>query len=191
MFETRLIVADASKTYHQQLIDILQRSGYLVVAEPSDTRSVLQAALKREPDAIIIDDNLPGGSLTLAREIKDLHLAPVIIVTSYSDKDMVDIARAAGVYGMIVKPLHETGVLPVIEVALNLFHQISTLEGEVKSIKKELENRKLVERAKGLLMETRGMTEREAFRYLQRLSMNKSVPVTKIAKSIIVALHKQ
>lgn len=190
MLGTRLIIADADKAMHQQLMDISQRSGYLVIAEPNDARSALQAALKLEPDAIIIDDDLPGGSLTLAREIKDHRLAPALIVTSYSDRDMSEIARAAGVYGMIVKPLQEAGVLPAIEVALNFFNRIATLESEIKNIKKDLENRKIVERAKGLLMEAHGMTEKEAFRYLQRRSMDKCVPITKIAKNIIVNLHK-
>jgi len=190
MLGTRLIVADADIALHQQLIDILQRSGYLVVAEPNEARSALQAALKLEPDVIIIDDDLPGGSLTLAREIKDHRLAPTLIATSYSDRDMAEIARAAGVYGMIVKPLQEAGVLPAIEVALNFFNQIATLEGEIKNIKKDLENRKIVERAKGLLMEAHGMTEKEAFRHLQRRSMDKCVPITKIAKNVIVTLQK-
>jgi len=190
MHGTRLIVADADKTLHQQLTDILQRSGYLVIAEPNDARSALQAALKREPDVVIIDDNLPGGSLTLAREINDHRLAPVLIVTSYSDRDMSEIARTTGVYGMIVKPLQEEGVLPAIETALSFFSRIAAMESEIKNLKKDLENRKIVERAKGLLMEAHGMSEKEAFRYLQRRSMDKCVPVTKIAKNIIIALQK-
>lgn len=190
MLGTRLIVADADKCFHQQLIDILSRSGYLVVAEPNDARSALQVSLQIEPDVIIVDDNLPGGSLSLAREIKEHHLAPVLIATSYSEKDMVEIARTPGVFGIIVKPLHETAVLPAIEVALNSFNNVSTLEGEIKRIKKELENRKLVERAKGLLMDVHGMSEKEAFRFLQRKSMDKCLPITKVAKNVIVRLQK-
>lgn len=190
MFGTRLIVAGADKSYHQQLIDILQRSGYLILAETVDARSTLQASLQMEPDSIIIDDNLPGGSLSLAGEIMEHRLAPVLVVTSYSEKDMTEIARTPGVYGIITKPLHETGILPAIEVALNLFKNATTLEGEIKNVKTELANRKLVERAKGLLMDVRGMSESEAFRYLQRKSMDMCLPVTKVAKKIIVALQK-
>lgn len=190
MHGTRVILADDNIGFHQQLIDILSRSGYLVVAEPDDARSALQACLKIEPDVVIVDDNLPGGSLSLARELKEHRLSPVIVATSYAEKDMMEIARAPGVYGIIVKPLHETGVLPAIEVALNCFNRVTALESEIKKVKQELENRKLVERAKGLLMEVHGMSEKEAFRYLQRRSMDNCLPITKVAKNIIVRLQK-
>jgi len=191
MLGTRLIVADDDKIFHQQLIDILQRSGYLVVAEPKDARSTLHVSMQIDPDAIIVDDNLPGGSLTLAGQIKEHHLAPVLIATSYSEKDIIEIARTPGVYGIIVKPLHETGILPVIETALNSFQNMLALEGQIKKLKKELESRKLVERAKGILMDVYGMSEKEAFRYLQRRSMDKCLPITRVAKNIIVNAQKK
>jgi response regulator NasT len=191
MFGTRVMVANADSSFHSQLIEILKRSGYLVVAECTDAKTALQTALKIEPDVIIVDDNLPGGSLTLARDIKEHGFAPVLVVTSYSEKDMSEIARVPGVLGIIVKPLHETGILPAIEVAINTFHMITSLEGEVKKVKRDLETRKLVERAKGLLMEKSGMSEKEAFRYLQKLSMDKCLPITKVAKSVIVKMQNK
>ena len=130
---TRVLVANAEKSYHNQLIEILQRSSYLVVAEQNEAKGALQAALQIDPDVIIIDDNLPGGSLSLARDIYDHHIAPVLIATSYSEEDMMEIAKAAGVFGMILKPIHETGILPAIETAINTFNNVKTLEEKLKS----------------------------------------------------------
>ena len=186
---TRVLVANAEKSYHNQLIEILKRSSYLVVAEQTEAKGALQAALKIDPDVIIIDDNLPGGSLSLARDIYDHHLAPVLIATSYSEEDMIEIAKAAGVFGMILKPIHETGVLPVIETAISTFSNIRLFESEIKRLKQEIEQRKLVERAKGLLMDKKGVSEGEAFRYLQKVSMDKCVPITKVAKNVIARLQ--
>lgn len=190
MLGTRVMLADADKSLHQQLMEILHRSGYLVVAEPSDSKMSLQFALKYEPDVIIVDDNLPGGSLTLAGYVKEHHLAPVVVVTSYSEKDIMDIARVPGVYGIIIKPVHESSVLPVVEVAISNFNHTAELDREIKKVKKELEDRKLLERAKGMLMDYRGMSEKEAFRYMQKISMDKCVPITKVAEKVIVKLKK-
>lgn len=186
---TRVLVANAEKSYHHQLVEILKRSSYLVIAEPAEAKSALQAALQIDPDVIIIDDNLPGGSLILARDIYDHNIAPVLIATSYSEEDMVEIARAAGVFGMILKPIHETSVLPAIETAINTFNNIKSLEREIKRLNKEIEQRKLVERAKGLLMDKKGLSESEAFRYLQKVSMDKCVPITRVAKNVIAKLQ--
>ncbi|WP_027365368.1 ANTAR domain-containing response regulator [Desulfotruncus alcoholivorax] len=186
---TRVLVANAEKSYHNQLIDILKRSGYLVIAEQNESKGALQAALKIEPDVIIIDDNLPGGSLSLARDIYDHNIAPVLIATTYSEKDMIEIAKAAGVFGMLLKPIHETSILPAIETAINIFNNIKSLERDIKKLKQEIEQRKLVERAKGLLMDKKGFSEGEAFRYLQKVSMDKCVPISKVAKNIIAKLQ--
>ncbi|SFF98519.1 response regulator receiver and ANTAR domain protein [Desulfotomaculum arcticum] len=186
---TRVLVANAEKSYHNQLIEILQRSSYLVVAEQNEAKGALQAALQIDPDVIIIDDNLPGGSLSLARDIYDHHIAPVLIATSYSEEDMMEIAKAAGVFGMILKPIHETGILPAIETAINTFNNVKTLEREIKKLKHEIEQRKLLERAKGLLMDKKGFSEGEAFRYLQKASMDKCIPITKVAKNVIAKLQ--
>ncbi|SFR07347.1 ANTAR domain-containing response regulator [Desulfoscipio geothermicus] len=191
MLGTRIMLANADKVLHQQLMEILQRSGYVVVAEPADAKAALQEALKYEPDVIVVDDNLPGGSLMFAGYIREHNLAPVVLITSYSEKDMMEISRVPGIFGIITKPVHESYVLPVVEVAINAFNNILSLEREIKKYKQELENRKLLERAKGLLMDRRSMSESEAFRYMQKISMDKCIPITKVAKNIIVKLQKQ
>ncbi len=187
----RVMVAVADKGFQQQLFDVLKRAGYLVVAGYSDAKTALQAALQIEPDIIIVDDNLPGGSLMLVRDIYEHGLAPVLLATDYAEQDMLHMAKVPGIFGILVKPLQETAVLPAIEVAVHTFNRIKSLEAEIKRLKKELENRKLVERAKGLLMDTYGMTEKEAFRFMQKKSMDKCVPLNKIAKNVIIKLQKK
>lgn len=191
MYRARVIIADKEKDFRHNLKEILRYNGYLVVGEAEEAQGLLQQAFQLSPDLIIIARDLPGNEGMYAVGIIEEHrLAPVVIV-GFPGEDMMEVARLPGVYGVLTKPLQEEMVVPVLEMATAFFERMTRLEKEAKTLRRTLEERRLVERAKSLLVEKRGMTEKEAHRYLQKLSMDRCVPVGRVAKEIILKLGKE
>ena len=188
MDRTRVIIADDESIIRMDLREMLTNLDYLVVGEVGDGRSAVNLARELKPDVVIMDIKMPDmDGIEAARVLTEEHIAPVILLTAYSQKDLVERAKVAGVVGYMVKPFREADLGPAIEVALARFKEFETLHNEVDDLQLALETRKLVDRAKGILMDSQGLTESDAFRKIQKMSMNTRKPMKEVAEAIILA----
>lgn len=188
MERTRIIIADDESIVRTDLREMLTSLGYLVVGEVGDGQSAVHLARELKPDVVLMDIKMPDmDGIQAAKILTEEQIAPVILLTAYGQKELVDQAKEAGVVGYLVKPFRETDLLPAIEVALSRFSEFKVVSQEVEDLQNALETRKLVERAKGILMDTQGMDEQEAFRKIQKMSMNTRKPMKEVADAIILA----
>lgn len=192
MFGTRIVIADADAGYRKKLKEVLVQAGYLVTAEAGNGRSALKAVFQTEPDVVIMDLKLPGAQgLELARIIEEHRISPVILLTESYEQQLLENARPSWVFACLVKPVSDAQLFSAVEITLANFRRFTRLEEENKQLKKALNERKLVERAKGLVMEVKGLTEKEAYKYLQRLSMDNCIPISSIARQVIEDFSKK
>ena len=190
MERTRVIIADDESIIRMDLREMLTNLNYLVVGEVGDARSAVNLARELKPDLVIMDIRFEGDDfdgIDAAKTLTEEKLAPVLLLTAYSQRDLVERAKVAGVTGYIVKPFRESDLAAAIEVALARFSEFRALEKEVGDLKLALETRKLVDRAKGILMDVQGLNEAEAFRRIQKMSMNTRKPMKEVAEAIILA----
>lgn len=188
MERTRVIIADDESLIRADLREMLTTLGYLVVGEVGDGQSAVNLARELKPDVVMMDIKMPNmDGIDAARILTQEKIAPVVLLTAYSQRDLVDRAREAGVVGYMVKPFREQEISPAIEIALARFQEFRELQKEVGDLKETLETRKIVDRAKGVLMDTQHLTEAEAFRKIQKMSMNTRKPMKEIAEAIILA----
>jgi len=188
MDRKRILIADDESIIRLDLREMLTHLGYLVVGEANDGQSVIHMARELKPDLVIMDIRMPDlDGIEAARILTEEKVAPVILLTAYSQKELVEQAKEAGVVGYLVKPFKETDLSPAIEVAIARFAEFRTLHKEVDDLQLALETRKLVDRAKGILMDTKNMTEAEAFRAIQTMSMNNRRPMKEVAEALIMA----
>lgn len=192
MAKTRVIVADDESVIRLDLKEMLSSLGYLVVGEAGDGTSAVNLARQLKPDIVVMDIKMPGiDGIEAAAALTRERVCPVLLLTAYSDKDLVERAKEAGVAAYLVKPFRESDLSPAIEVALSRFQEFKALEREIADLKDTLETRKLVDRAKGILMDTQGLSEQEAFRRIQKMSMDKRLPMKEVAQAIILAQEAQ
>jgi len=185
---TRIVVADDESIIRMDLREMLTNLGYLVVGEAGDGQSTINLTWELRPDIVIMDIKMPDmDGIEAARILTQERLAPVLLLSAYSQQDLVQRAQEAGVASYLVKPFRESNLAPAIEVALARFNEFRTLEKEIDDLKETLETRKAVERAKGILMEMQNMNEAEAFRRIQKMSMNNRKPMKAVAEAIILA----
>ena len=188
MERTRVIVADDESVMRTDLREMLTHLGYLVVGEVGDGQSAVNLARELKPDVVIMDIKMPNmDGIEAAKMLTEEKVAPVLLLTAYSQRDLVDRAKEAGVVGYLVKPFREQEIVPAIDIALARFQEFRELEKEVGNLRETLETRKLVDRAKGILMDQQTLTEAEAFRKIQKMSMNTRKPMKEIAEAIILA----
>jgi len=185
---TRVIIADDESIIRMDLREMLTNLGYLVVGEVGDGRSAVNLARELKPDIVIMDIKMPDmDGIEAAQLLTEERVSPVLLLTAFSQRELVDRAAEAGVAGYIVKPFRESDLGPAIEVALARFAEFRTLEQEVGNLQEALETRKVVDRAKGILMDSQGLKEAEAFRKIQKMSMNTRRPMKEVAEAIILA----
>ena len=183
----RILIADDESIIRLDLKKILESMGHRVVAEASDGRSAVEQARKGELDLAILDIKMPEmDGLDAAKILTQGKICPVLLLTAYSQQDLIDRAKEAGVFGYLVKPFKEADLLPAIEIAISRYKEMMALEKELGSVQDALETRKLVDRAKGILMDKRGMKETEAFRWIQLQSMNTRKSMREIAEAVIL-----
>lgn len=188
MERTRVIIADDEAIIRMDLREMLTNLGYLVVGEVGDGTSAVNLARELRPDIVIMDIRMPDmDGIDAARLLTQERIAPALLLTAYSQSELVERAKEAGVVGYIVKPVRESDLAPAIEVAMARFNELRALEREVGDLKDALETRKLVDRAKGILMDSQGLTESQAFRRIQTMSMNTRKAMKQVAEAIILA----
>jgi two-component system, response regulator PdtaR len=188
MAQTRLVIADDESLIRMNLKETLVGLGYLVVGEAGDGVSAINLARELRPDLVVMDIKMPKlDGIQAAEILTQERIAPVLLLTAYSDRDLVERAKEAGVVAYLVKPFREADLLPALEVALARFNELRALDKALGDLKESLETRKVVERAKGLLMEQQGLSEAEAFRKIQQLSMNTRKPMKEIAQALLLA----
>ncbi len=188
MERTRVIIADDESLIRMDLREMLTNLGYLVVGEAGDGRSAVNLARELRPDIVVMDVKMPDmDGIEAARVLTEERLAPVLLLSAYSQQELVQRARQAGVAGYLVKPFRESDLTPAIEVVLARFSEFRAMEREVASLTDALETRKLVDRAKGILMDTQGLNENDAFRRIQKMSMNNRKSMRSVAEAIILA----
>lgn len=186
---SRVVIAHSDANFRRKIKDILRHAGYTLVREAGEGKSALQIVFQTEPDLVILEDKIPGSEgMDIAEIIGEHQVAPVVLVVEINQRSTEEFARKTGVYGLLTKPLPETNLLPVLETALVNFERVARLQKEVKNLRKQLETRKLVEQAKGLLIEKRGFSEPEAYKYLQKISMDRCLSMAKVARQIVLAL---
>jgi len=183
-----VIIADDESLIRMDLREMLTNLGYLVIGEVGDGRSAVNLARELRPDVVVMDIKMPDmDGIDAAKALTEERISPVLLLTAYSQQELIERAKDAGVVGYIVKPFRESDLAPAIEVAVARFAEFRALEKEVGDLKLALETRKLVDRAKGILMDSQGITEADAFRKIQKMSMNTRKPMKEVAEAIILA----
>lgn len=184
----RVLIADDDPIIRLDLKQMLENMGYEIAAEAGDGQQAVELARESQPDICILDVKMPVmDGIEAVHIISDEGIAPAILLTAYSDKELVDRAKAAGVFAYLVKPFKPSDLRPAIEVARSRYEQHLALNKEVVSLSDRLEARKLVDRAKGILMAQHGINEAEAYRRIQQQSMNHRKTMKEVAEAVIMA----
>lgn len=184
----RVVIADDESLIRLDLKEMLQRMGHTVIGEAGDGRRAVELAARLRPDLVILDIRMPElDGIDAAKEIAMARLAPVLLLTAYSQRDLVERAMSAGVFAYVVKPFTEASLLPAIGVAIARFREFREISEQTASLQEALETRKAVDRAKGILMDRYRLSESEAFRRIQQQSMRSRRPMREIAEAILIA----
>src|SRR5699024_2478266 len=188
----RVLVAEDEALIRLDLVEMLREVGYELAGEAADGQRAVDLAAELEPDLVIMDVKMPrGDGIDAASEIASRRIAPVVILTAFSQRELVERARDAGAMAYLVKPFSKTDLAPAIEMATSRYAELAALETEVSSLQERLETRKLVEQAKGLLQSRHGMSESEAFRWVQKNSMDRRLTMRKVAETVVETLGGQ
>ena len=186
--QTSVVIADDDPIIRMDLREMLAGMGYNVTGEAGDGRAAIDLARKGTPDLVIMDIRMPElDGIEAARILTTEKIAPVLLLTAYSEPDLVQRAAQAGVIGYLVKPFREAQLGPAIEVTLARFREFEQMHKELGDIKEALEARKVVERAKGILMSRSGLSEPEAFRRIQKHSMDTRKTMREVAEAIVLS----
>ncbi len=183
----RVLIAEDEAIIRMDLREMLEEEGHEVVGEARDGAEAIRLARELRPDVVFMDIKMPGtDGLEAARALCDARVAPVVMVTAFSQASYVEEACAAGAMGYLVKPFAKHDVLPAMQIAVARFAEARALEEEAADLEERLETRKLLDRAKGVLM-ARGLSEPEAFRRLQKLAMDRRLPLKEVAQAVLLA----
>ncbi len=182
----RVVIAEDEALIRLDLKEMLEEEGYSVVAEVGDGESAVEGVTSLRPDLAILDIKMPVlDGISAAERIAAERLAPVVILTAFSQRELVERARDAGAMAYLVKPFTKADLVPAIEMAVSRFAEIRALDKEVDNLRERLEIRKLLDRAKGLLQTEHGLTEPAAFRWIQKTSMDRRMTMKAVAEAVI------
>lgn len=184
----RLVVADNESIIRLDLREMLEDAGHEVVGEAINGRKAVELTRMHRPDLVIMDIKMPEmDGITAARKISEEKIAPVLLLTAFSQPEIVEKAKDSGVLGYLVKPVRESNLFPAIEIALSRWEEMQGMEEELGKLKDSLETRKTVDRAKGILMAAHKLSEQEAYRRIQRYAMTKRLSIKEVAEAIVRA----
>lgn len=188
----RVLVAEDESLIRMDLVEMLREEGYDVVGEAGDGAAAVEQAEQLKPDLVVMDVKMPVlDGISAAKKIVEKRIAPVLILTAFSQRDLVERARDAGAMAYVVKPFTKSDLVPAIEMALSRHEEISQLEHEVADLTERLETRKLVDRAKGVLQTKFGLSEPDAFRWIQKAAMDKRTTMREVAQVVIAETTAQ
>lgn len=186
------VVAEDESLIRMDIVETLTEAGYEVVAAVGDGESAVAKARELRPDIVVMDVKMPQvDGVTAAERIGEDNLAPVVMLTAFSQAELVERARDAGAMAYVVKPFTPADLLPAIEIAISRYQQITQLESEIADLGERFETRKRVDRAKGLLQTNMGLSEPEAFRWIQKTSMDRRLTMREVADAVIDQLGGQ
>jgi response regulator NasT len=182
----RVVIAEDEAIVRLDLKETLEEEGYDVVGETGRGDEAVDLVNELHPDLAILDIKMPGkDGLEAAREIAGPRKAAVLILTAFSQRDLIEQARDAGALAYLVKPFQKSELLPAVEVALGRFKEMQALDDEVESLQAQLETRRLVDRAKGVLMDKHGLSESDSFGFIQKTAMNERRPMRSVADEVV------
>ncbi len=181
---TRILVAEDETLIRMDLVEMLTEAGYEVIAQATNGEEAISLANEHKPDLAILDVQMPVLDGISAAE-KIIAIAPVLMLTAFSQRELVDRARDAGVMAYVVKPFKISDLVPAIEIAISRHTQMRSLADEVADLHDRLETRKVIDRAKGILMKALNLTEPEAFSWIQRAAMDRRITMKEVAEAVI------
>jgi response regulator NasT len=182
----RVLIAEDEALIRLDLKEMLEEEGYSVVGEAADGQQAVDLAVSLRPDLVILDVKMPVlDGISAAEQVAAEQIAPVVILTAFSQRELVERARDAGAMAYLVKPFTKADLVPAIEIAVSRFQEVAALTGEVGTLKERLEVRKLLDRAKGKLQTEQGMSEPDAFRWIQKTSMDQRLAMRAVAERIL------
>ena len=187
-----VVVAEDESLIRIDIVETLRDNGFTVVGEAADGEAAIAMAKEHRPDLVVMDVKMPlMDGITAAEILTKERIAPVVLLTAFSQQELVERASEAGALAYVVKPFTPNDLLPAIEIALSRYQQISALEDEVADIAERLETRKVLDRAKGILNNTMGLTEPEAFRWIQKASMDRRLTMREVAQTVVDQLAEK
>jgi response regulator NasT len=184
--KTRVIVAEDESLIRIDIVEMLRDHGFEVVGEAADGEKAVALAEELRPDIVVMDVKMPLlDGISAAEILTKRHIAPVVLLTAFSQRELVERAAEAGALAYVVKPFTPNDLIPAIDIALTRYQQITALEDEITDLAERLETRKVLDRAKGILNDTMGLTEPEAFRWIQKASMDRRLSMREVAQTVI------
>lgn len=182
----RVVVAEDEALIHLDLVELLEEHGYEIVGQASDGEEAVRLANELEPDLIVMDVKMPKmDGITAADKIAEDRICAVVMLTAFSQRDLIKRAKEAGAMAYVVKPFDASDVIPAIEIAMARFAEIRGVEDEVMDLEERLESRKIVDQAKGILQTSLDLTEPEAFRWIQKTAMDLRKSMREVAQGVI------
>ena len=186
-----VIVAEDEALIRLDLVELLTEEGYEVVGEAADGEEAVKLARELEPNLVIMDVKMPKmDGITAAEIIAEERIAPIVMLTAFSQRELVERARDAGAMAYVVKPFGASDVIPAIEIAMGRFQEIKAIEDELNSLEDRLESRKIIDQAKGILQADLGFTEPEAFRWIQKTAMDRRLGMREVADAVVAGMDK-
>jgi len=187
----RVVVAEDEALIRLDLVEMLTESGYEVVGQAGDGEAAIEITEKEKPDLVVMDVKMPKlDGISAAERIANQRIAPVVILTAFSQRDLVERARDAGAMAYLTKPFTIDDLMPAIELAVSRFQEIKQLDAEVTDLQEQLKARKMIEKAKGILMKNLSITEPEAFKWMQKTAMDKRRSMTDVAQLVMDEFEK-
>ncbi len=182
----RVVIAEDQALIRMDLAEMLAEEGYAVVAQAADGEEAIALAEEHRPDLVVLDVKMPRlDGISAAQRIAEQRIAPIVILTAFGQRELVERARDAGAMAYVVKPFTKNDLVPAIEMAVSRYSEITQLEAEVAELSDRLETRKAVERAKGVLQERLELTEPEAFRWIQKTAMDLRLSMRQVAEGVV------